>query len=199
MADDKTTEGGDGLKKILVIIIIWGGLMILLFSNSSSRGFLTKIFPFLKTAQKTEISQTSIFIYNGNNVAPTNFYGGEKTSIFDVAQSRNNPSIFYAATDSGIFVSTDNAQNWHRITLPEELADKTISRIFINYSRPYDEISLLVFERKNVILYITRDNFFSVEKSFEISQPTIEGFAKDKSATIIKPMFNGNIMIGTAK
>lgn len=198
MAEEKSSGGGDGLKNIIVILTIWGVLVFILFGNSTIRNYIFDIFPFFKTTPKADISKSSVFIYNGNNFASANFYGGEKTGIFDIAQSSVNSNIFYAATDSGIFMSNDGAQNWYRLNLPKEFESMQISRIFINYLRPY-EISFLVFQKDRAILYITRDNFFSVDKLFEINRDTIKGFANDKTANIVKPAFNGNILIGTGK
>lgn len=190
-------KGGDGLKNIIVIVVIWGAFILLLLNNVAIRKVLSSIFSGLAGSSKIVALKNVIFLSENNIISGANFYSKATVNIFDIVQSPANPKLFYAATSSGIFASSDGGINWYKINIPKELEKSTFYRIFINPKKPF-EISLVAFENNKAMLYRTKDNFYSISKLFELDNDTLEKMAKGKSISTIAPA-DGKFIIGTSE
>ncbi len=188
-------EGGDGLKNIIVFAVIWIALLSAIFANSNVRKFFSSFFTSSKISSYGDI----IIVSPSKDVfSSAAFHFNKKVNVYDVVQSLTDPDYFYAATDSGLFISYDKGFNWYHLNLPKEIGDTApIYRVFTN-SRFPSQISVLIFKDDNGAIYATNDNFYSIIKSFEISKETAQKLVKDRTVSVILPA-GDKFIVGTTK
>ena len=184
--EEKKPSGGN-LGNIFVLVVIWGSLFALILSNQNIKNYFSSL---LGSSAGKSYENVLLVSPSKNVFSKAKIYYGKRPQINDIAQSLSNPAMVFAATNYGIFVSYDGGLDWYHQDLPEGVGGETpVSKIFTNPARP-SEISILILNGNNGIIYTTGDNFRSLNKSFELSKEVFQQLAGNGSISNIVPAGN---------
>lgn len=194
MAEKEAPKGGTH-KNIAVMAIIWITFIVVVFSNPAIQKYFKNIF----TGSKYGYYGDVIFLSPSKNVFTNGkVYYDKKPDVYDIVMSPFNKNHFLAATNYGLFLSSDNGLNWYHFDLPKTIGTEIpIYRIFTNPQS--QEISILILDGENGIIYTTSDNFYSLKKSFEINKKEAVQIIKDRTISTIISMGSGKFILGTTK
>ncbi len=195
MAEKPAPKPGGTHLNIAVLVIIWVTFMIVVLSNPSVRKFLSSLI-----TPPGGYYQDVIVISPSDNVFKNSkVYYDKKPDIYDIAQSQSNQSKFWAATNYGLFVSSDGGLSWYHFDLPKAIGAETpVYRIFTD-PQSATEISILILNSNNGIIYTTNDSFYSFVKSFEITKDLAAKIASDRNISTIIPTSNNGFVVGTTR
>lgn len=191
---DIPSPSNDGWKNPIVLAVIWLAAIGALFSSSTIRDAIFSGFRSTKTDNFSDV----IVINQNGETRNTAFHAKERADINSIIQSPTNSRTFFAGTASGLFVSNDSGNNWFPIGLPESIGkDAVIYNLSTNPQNPF-EISMVIVKDNQATIYKTTDNFFSIQKAFEINSDQLKALAVDRSfSTAIST--GGLNIIGTRK
>ncbi len=173
---------GKGLG-FIVVILIWGGLIFFLFNTpllselSGGDFFGSGLLSFngVLSEQKGIID-----VLGGSQGATVHF--SKKIDIWDIEVSPEDSNLIFAASNSGLFISRDAGLNWYNFSDVEHKINSNgaiYKILFNNLKGNSSEKFLSVFRNDKGIIYESRDNFFSLEKIFEIDKEAIYDFETD--------------------
>lgn len=191
---EEKIKGGNA-KNIIVLVVIWLSFFLAILSNEKARNFIYSIFGYSKPNYFEDVLLIS---KSGQEFSKAKIYFDAKPDVYDVIASPFSSGMFFASTNYGIFVSSDNGQGWYHLDLPKDIGVRTpVYRVFFNLKDP-TEISILVLTKDSGLIYKTNDNFYSLKKSFEISADVAKKIIDDRSITTILPTGNNQYLIGTS-
>lgn len=195
MAEEKPS-GINPILSIIVLLVIWLTAISFIWGNNGIRDFFSNIFHF--SPQINTYNDVVVTAYNNGSFGKANFSASGRVNINDIASSPNSPYIFYAATDNGIYMTSDSGNTWAKITLPKDI-DSNINaqRIFTSSRRP-SEISFLIMNSSGATVYSTEDNFSSVQKTFSVDKDNLKSIVGSRTISTILPL-GDRFIIGTKK
>lgn len=172
----------------IIVILIWGSLLSFLFNSPLAPKFTgTKLFSsaisgFSSDAntQKKEVGQKEIIgIFDDNNKADfqkANIHFNKSIDVFDIKISSNNPQLIFAGSNHGLFVSRDAGLNWYNFSDLESSINSNTVVYKILFESKTNQAYISVFQNNKGTVYKSKDNFFSLEKIFEIQDEAVYNF-----------------------
>ncbi|MEE8131546.1 MAG: hypothetical protein V3T98_00645, partial [Candidatus Paceibacterota bacterium] len=163
----------------IVIILIWGGLAYALFNllpNFNSPGSsLASAFSAFNSSAKNHYQEGIISVSEDKeNFQAAAFHSKNPVDIFDIKVSATNPNLIFAGSDKGLFISRNGGMDWYNFSdLEGEIDSAKVYKILTSRS----EIFISTFKNGKGTIYRTLDDFFSLEKIFEISDEAVYDFA----------------------
>ncbi len=169
----------------LAVIIVWGGLLYFLFingpiaSNFGSANFLSSVIASLNANSQSQGKAIGISDSRGN-FQKTEIHFNQSVDIFDIETAKNaldNVPLIFAGSNRGLFISRDNGLNWHNFSDVEHKinSDSQVYKILFNPVSPSEGFISVFYADKGAI-YGSRDNFFSLEKIFEVDGEAVYDF-----------------------
>lgn len=180
-------------KNAIVLIVIWLAIFGAIFSTDAVKNFFGSFFGVMKINSYGDV----ILISQDNTLNSAKFNASQKPNIYNIIQSPANANVFYAGSDSGIYVSSDNGLNWYQIKLPKELGNNpAIYNLSANVHDPFS-IYFWIFKDKKAVVYRTQDSFFSIKEVFEIDSAALGTLASGRNVS--SAFSSGNLnLIGTS-
>ncbi|MEK7555276.1 MAG: hypothetical protein AAB516_00415 [Patescibacteria group bacterium] len=175
-------SGGNKTGDAIVIVLIWGGLATMLFNflpsinfpNNSLASAFSVFNPPAESRYYKEIISISKDKENFQNVA---FHSENQADIFDIKASVASSDLFFAGSDNGLFVSRNGGLDWYVFSdLEKEIDSSEIYKILTG-AEQNNEIFISAFKNNKGVVYKTTDDFFSLEKIFEINDEAVYDFA----------------------
>lgn len=180
---------------IIVLAVIWIAFMVAILSNQKVRDFVFALFGYKRPVVFENIVLISM---PEGDFFKVKFHFDKKPEVYDLAVSPFSSGMFFAATDFGLFISSDSGRNWYHLDLPEEIGNRTpVYRVFFNLKEP-SQMSILVFKNGAGIIYTTSDNFYSLNKIFELSPDVAKEIVGNRDISVILPAGFGQYLIGTS-
>ncbi len=164
----------------LVVLLIWGGLLYILFYNTSfTLNFLgnSSLASSLSSFRKALNSQKEIIgIFNKDgDFENATIHFNKKIDILDIKISPQDPKLIFAGSNQGMFVSRDGGLNWYSFLDVEHKID-SYTRIYKILFDSSEMAFISTFQNNKGIVYKTQNNFFSLEKIFELDGEAIYDF-----------------------
>jgi len=125
-----------------------------------------------------------IYVYDGNSFSPSYFESSGLPDVYDIA---SNPvsNLLYAGTSKGLFISKDKGKKWYSFAdLEKILAKARIYQIKISPINPR-KIYVSLFKNGKGGLYVTKDNFFTLTKVFDLGKEAVYKIEPDKNSLIL--------------
>jgi len=187
----------------LAIILVWGGLFYFLFINGpiatsfSGSNFLSSVMTGLNANSQSQEKVMGISDSRGN-FQKTEIHFNQSVDIFDIEISENTASgapLIFAGSNRGLFISRDNGLNWYNFSDVEHKinSDSQIYKILFNLNKPSEGFISVFYQGKGAI-YKSQDNFFSLEKIFEINGEAVYDFDTDGS-NLYFGLSNGRLIV----
>lgn len=159
----------------IAIILVWGGLLYTLFyispiSANFSSGFLASAFSNFGNVLNSEQKEI-IGIFDGRgNFQKASIHFDKSINIFDIKVSPDDPQLIFAGSDRGLFISRDGGLNWYGFSDVEHKIDSDTEVYKILFGpKSLNQAFISTFRNNKGIVYKSRNNFFSLEKIFEIN------------------------------
>lgn len=164
----------DKALKIFYFVVLGGVALYLLPYVSGLFGF--------ESGVRGKEGIISISLDGGRTFESAAVHSGA-VNINDIERSLVNASLVYAATDSGLLLSRDAGRNWYAYEDLEGVLDSgtVIHDILVNPSSP-SEIYLATSRSGKSIVYVTRDNFFTLIPVFDTDRGAIQELAAKNGA-----------------
>ena len=187
----------------LAVILVWGGLFYLLFvngpiaSNFGSSNFLSSVVASLNTNSQSQGKVIGISDSQGN-FKSAEIHFNQSVDIFDIEISKNvsnGAPLIFAGSNHGLFISRDNSLNWYNFSDVEHKinSDSQVYKILFNPNSPSEGFISVFYQGKGVI-YKSHDNFFSLEKIFEVNNEAVYDFNTD-GQNLYLGLSNGRLII----
>ncbi len=182
----------------VVIILIWGGLLYFLFSTPllsefTGNKFLGSSLLSLNSGLNEQEEVISIF-YDDNkeNFQKAKIHFNKSIDVFDIKVSSDNPELIFAGSNHGLFVSRDSGLNWYNFSDLEQNinSNTTVYKILFVDGQSY----ISVFQNNKGIVYKSQDNFFSLEKIFELEDEAVYDFDINGS-NLYLGLSNGRLLL----
>lgn len=159
----------------IVSILIWGSLLYSLLyvfptADYMKDNFLASALSVVDDTFNKQVGVVNVFDDKGN-LENAVFHTGKDIDVYDIKATAANSSRIFAGTNHGLFVSRDNGSNWYEFSDAEHLItpDVKVYKIFFD-SKGDGFIS--VYGKGRGFVYRSPDNFFSLDKIFEVKDET---------------------------
>ena len=165
----------------VAIILIWGGLLYFLFntpllSEFTGSNFLGSSLLNFNSGLNEQKEVIGIF-YDDNkeNFQKAKIHFNKSIDIFDIKVSPDNPELIFAGSNHGLFISRDGGLNWYNFSDLEQniTSNATVYKILFANGQSY----ISIFQNNKGIVYKSQDNFFSLEKIYEIEDEAVYDIA----------------------
>ncbi|HDH31364.1 MAG TPA: hypothetical protein ENH26_01160 [Candidatus Wolfebacteria bacterium] len=166
----------------IAIILIWGGLIYMLFNFlpdiNFSKNSLASTFSVLDFSNDNYQEGIITISEDKENFQSAAFYFNKPVDIFDIKVSAIDSNLLFAGSDKGLFISRNNGSDWYAFSdLEKKIYSAKVYKILTGVnSDEKGEIFVSVFKNGKGMIYRTFDNFFSLEKIFEINNEAIYDF-----------------------
>lgn len=171
-------KGGD----IIVIVLVWGILIFLAFQSLSAfdkndANFLALTFSALEKsfANQKEIKGIISIGSEKGDFKEAIVHFNKKIDIFDFAVSRENPSMIFAGSDYGLFISRDKGLNWRNFSDKNGKIDFRAKVYKILFSQP-NQVFISILKDGKGIVYQGQDDFSSLKKILEFDNAVVKNF-----------------------
>lgn len=146
----------------------------------------------LSSGQET-LGAIAISRDGGESFAAAKIHGGN-FDIYDIERSRINPSFVYAGTNKGVLISKDSGNNWYPFSdLEGELNQgSAVYDILVNPNSPR-EVYVAASAGGKGMVYVTRDNFFTISPIFDEDTGAIRALA-EKNGGIYFQLSDGRVV-----
>jgi len=192
-------EEGNGLG-FIALIVVWGGLFYLIFftpliSGTSGNHFLASALSSFSRVSDTQQKEVIAIFNKEGNYKKTNLHFNKSVDILDIEASPIDSSLIFAGSNQGLFVSKDSGLNWYNFSDVEHKinSDAKVYKIAFNPNKTTEEFISVFYGNKGTI-YKSRDNFFSLEKIFEINNEAVYDFDIDGS-NLYLGLSNGRLLL----
>lgn len=166
----------------LVVALIWGSLFYSLLyllptSDYVRDNFLASALSVIDDTFNKQAGVINVFNDKGN-LENTVFHIGKDIDVYDIEAAAGSADRIFAGTNQGLFVSRDKGINWYQFSDAEHLigSDAKVYKIL------FDEKGkgfVSVYWKGRGFVYESSDNFFSLDKIFEVEAETAYDFASD--------------------
>ena len=162
--------------KIFYLLILCGVLLYFVPSIMGLAGLSG-----FSSAQET-LGAIAISLDGGENFRAAKIHGGN-VDIYDIERSRINPSFVYAGTNKGVLISKDSGNNWYPFSdLEGELSARAaVYDILVNPNSPSEVYVAATVGGKGMV-YVTRDNFFTITPIFDEDTSSVRALAASNGA-----------------
>ena len=167
----------------IVLILIWGSLLYSLLYLLPTADYVKGNFlaSTLSTIDDTFNKQTGIVnIVDGDgDLEGAVFHSGKDLDVYDIKMIPGKPEKIFAGTNHGLFVSRDKGSNWYQFSDAEHLIgpDAKVYKILFD-SEGSGFVS--VYGKGRGFIYESSDNFFSLDKIFEVENEAVYDLAADE-------------------
>lgn len=143
------------------------------FSNNS----LASAFSVSNSSDKNYQKGIVSIFEDKKNFQPVNFYFEKSADIFNIEASTVDHNLLFAGSDMGLFVSRNNGLDWYAFSDLEKVIDSAEVYKILTSAERKNKIFVSAFKNGKGAVYKTVDDFFSLEKIFEINDEAVYDFA----------------------
>lgn len=167
----------------VVLALIWGSLLYSLLYLLPTADYVKGNFlaSALSTIDDTFNKQAGIVnIFDGDgNLEGAVFHSGKDLDVYDIKMIPGKPEKIFTGTNHGLFVSRDKGSNWYQFSDAEHLIgpDAKVYKILFD-SKGSGFVS--IYGKGRGFIYESSDNFFSLDKIFEVENEAVYDLAADE-------------------
>lgn len=110
------------------------------------------------------------------NFQPANFHFEKSVDIFNIEASIIDHNLIFAGSNKGLFVSRNGGLDWYVFSDLEKEIDSSEVYKILTGAEQNNEIFISAFKNNKGAVYKTTDDFFSLEKIFEINDEAVYDF-----------------------